>query len=114
MFNTRVEVIYDKTPKLSAEMSALIAEIVEAAALQCEALAKFLAPADTGFLRSSIQAGPESALIWIVKIGAEYAIFIEFGTVNMSARPFIVPAVEHVRPRFIGQMQNVVSEAARK
>lgn len=95
-------------------MRALIAEIVEAAARQCEAWAKALAPVDTGFLRNSIQVGSESYLVWFVKVGAEYAIFVEFGTVTMPAHPYFVPAIEQVRPRYIGQMQEVVTKAASK
>lgn len=114
MLNCHIELVYDITPSLPAETRARIAEIVEATALQVEALAKYLAPVDTGYLRGSIQAGPESALIWIVKVGAEYGIFMEFGTTLIPAHPYFVPAIENVRPRFVGQMNNVISEVASK
>lgn len=31
-----------------------------------------------------------------VSVGAEYGIYIELGTVNMIARPYFAPAIEHV------------------
>lgn len=114
MFNCHIEVIRDITPTLPAATRDRIAEIIEAAALQCEALAKYLAPVDIGFLRSSIQAGPETYLVWIVKVGAEYGIFMEFGTTLVAAHPYFTPAIEHVRPQFIGHMSNVISEVASK
>lgn len=109
-----VTVRFNKVPQLSGNLRKLAAEAVEGAALQTEAIAKPLAPVDTGFLRNSIQAAKGSSdLTWEVGVGAEYGIFIEHGTVHMPARPFVTPAVELVRPQFLHAMAEIVDEAAR-
>ena len=109
-----VTVRFNKVPQLSGNLRKLAAEAVEGAALQTEAIAKPLAPVDTGFLRSSIQAAKgDNELTWEVAVGAEYGIFLEHGTVHMPARPFITPAVEIVRPQFLSQMGDIVDQAAR-
>lgn len=33
-----------------------------------------------------------------VRVGAEYAIYLELGTVHMAARPFLLPAAEETTP----------------
>lgn len=109
-----VTVRFNKVPQLSGNLRKLAAETVEGAALQTEAIAKPLAPVDTGFLRSSIQAQKgDSDLTWEVGVGAEYGLFQEFGTYKMPAHPFITPAVEIVRPQFMANMGDIVDEAAR-
>ena len=76
------------------------AEIIKKAALQVEAVAKPLAPIDTGALRNSIQAEQMGPHTWWVQDGVEYGIYQELGTRKMAAHPFMVPAVERVRPFF--------------
>jgi HK97 gp10 family phage protein len=55
---------------------------------------------DTGFLVSQIFAKVD-----VNKLGAQvesrapYSKFLEFGTVNMEARPFLMPAFEQSKPR---------------
>ena len=59
------------------------------------------APAsDTGYLANSISheviiktSGQSKEFIGIVSASAEYAASLEFGTVNMEARPFLRPAL---------------------
>ena len=59
------------------------------------------APAsDTGYLANSIsheviieRGGQSKEFIGVVSASAEYAIHLEFGTVNMGARPFLRPAL---------------------
>ena len=112
MISARVEVKFNHIPNLVPALDRRVAEICEGAAFACEGLAKAFAPIDTGFLRSSIQASPESRHSWVVGVGADYGIHQEFGTSNMAAHPFMTPAAENVRPTFLGQMQNVVNEVA--
>jgi HK97 gp10 family phage protein len=71
-----------------------------------KALAKQLAPVRTGHLRSSIYAKIQE---WVAEIGAEatYAMFVEFGTRYMQARPFLYPAIQEHLPR----LEEVVAEA---
>lgn len=71
------------------------------------------APAtDTGRLAGSIQAdirGREAE----VSANAEYAAFLEFGTQDMEARPFLFPALEKERPAWERRLQRIVDEAAK-
>ena len=55
---------------------------------------------DTGFLVSNIYAKVDADnLGGQVESRAPYSRFLEFGTVNMDARPFLFPALEMSKPR---------------
>lgn len=59
------------------------------------------APVKTGTLRDSVQAEyDEAALSGTVAVTARYAKFVENGTDDTPAQPFIVPASEITRKRF--------------
>lgn len=63
------------------------------------------APAmDTGTLAASIQVDPTGATSAAVSTNQDYAVHLEYGTVNMAARPAWVPAAEQVRPRFLQRL----------
>jgi HK97 gp10 family phage protein len=58
------------------------------------------APArDSGNLAGSIRTLPMGPHTVTVSIGAEYAAYLEFGTVRMEPRPYVKPAVERSRVR---------------
>lgn len=71
---------------------------IRRAGFRVEGRAKVKAPIDTGFLRASIQTTTPETFAADVSVGAEYGVFVEFGTVNQSAQPFLTPAVEEERP----------------
>lgn len=77
------------------------------AALDIEAGAKTRAPVLTGFLRGSIQAVQLGPARWRVVVGAEYGIYVEYGTVRRGPTPFFNPAVDLVGPAFIAAMRTV-------
>ena len=60
--------------------------------------AQALAPVDTGRLRSSVEGAvvkmSNDLISAQVQATAEYANYIEFGTSNMRAQPFLTPAIE--------------------
>jgi HK97 gp10 family phage protein len=61
------------------------------------------APAiDTGNLAGSINFGMQSPTMAEVTVNAEYAAYLEFGTIRMAARPYVEPALEKVRDQFRG------------
>lgn len=62
------------------EASSLIARDVELKA-------KSLAPVETGRLRDSIQASEDG-----VSTDVDYAVFVEYGTADQAAQPFMRPA----------------------
>ena len=65
---------------------------------------------DTGDTRGSISVDPGTPS-FSQRIGpeTEYAPFIEFGTRYMAARPYMVPALEKERNRFLEALANVLS-----
>ncbi|MCW3993636.1 MAG: HK97 gp10 family phage protein [Candidatus Bathyarchaeota archaeon] len=71
---------------------------LESWAEDVKALAKKLVPVRTGHLRNTIYAKIRE---WVAEIGAEaaYALFVEFGTRYMQARPYLFPAVRENLPR---------------
>jgi HK97 gp10 family phage protein len=72
-------------------------EQLERWAIEVKEYAKSLAPFKTGHLRSSIYAKIND---WVAEVGAEatYALFVEFGTRYMQARPYLYPAIqEHLQ-----------------
>jgi len=66
-------------------------------------------PADfTGDLLDDMKVrmvGPTMAEVSFPR--AYYALFLEYGTAKMAARPFLHPSMEAERPRFIGELQNL-------
>lgn len=69
-------------------------------------LAKQLVPVRTGRLRQSIYAEVRE---WVVRIGADatYAMFVEFGTRYMRARPYLYPAIQ----AYLSQLESIIREA---
>ena len=63
-------------------------------------------PVKTGRLRGSIYSRVGE---WVAEVGADavYALFVEFGTRYMRARPFLFPAVQEYLPR----LESIICEA---
>lgn len=89
---------------IRANLAPRAAQIVAGTAFEIEALAKVKAAVDTGAMRNSIQAAAVALLTWRVAVGVAYARFVEFGTSRMKAQPFLIPAVEQLRAKFISRM----------
>lgn len=62
---------------------------------------------DTSNLINTIQATMDGETEGAVWTSAEYAPHLEYGTVNMEARPFFTPAAEAERQGFVIRMQNL-------
>jgi HK97 gp10 family phage protein len=90
-----------------------IEQAVLAGAYVVEAAAKLKAPVDTGFLRSSIQASilnsTRSSAEAIVAAQALYAIYVEMGTVNMRAQPYLRPALDENRGSIINAVTTTLA-----
>jgi len=69
-------------------------------------LARARVPVRTGYLRSTIYSRIKG---WVAEVGAEaaYAMFVEFGTRHMQARPFLYPAIQEWLP----VLEQIVCEA---
>lgn len=95
--------------KIAAELEPRAARVVRKAALDLEGHAKGRAPVDTGFLRSSIQAVQVGPLHWQVRVGADYGVYVEYGTRYMAAQPYLNPAADLIRGPFVQAMKSVVA-----
>lgn len=84
--------------------------VVRKAAFDIEARAKRKAPVDTGALRNSIAVVDETRgdAEAEVNVGAEYGAYVELGTVDRAAKPYLAPAVEAVRPGFEKAMESLM------
>jgi HK97 gp10 family phage protein len=68
---------------------------------------------DTGILASSIESKRDglSAIVWTEKV---YGKYLEFGTRDIEPRPWLTPAVEQNRERFIKVLGQSVVESIDK
>ena len=89
---------------------------VEIAARHVEARAKVICVEkdiiDTGATMNSINAKESGEMVWRIGPTTEYAPFLEFGTVHMRARPFMIPALEGESPRFTEAIRQINNELA--
>lgn len=66
---------------------------------------------DTGRLANSITFDRLGDLTAIVGSELNYAPWLEYGTSRMAARPFFRPAVERMRPKYIGKLEELIGRA---
>ena len=100
------EVIYLDTAlldKITTEMRPKASAIVNKYGLAITSEAARRAPVDTSALRNSIlsESHMEGDMTFVVSDGVEYGVWQEFGTGRMAAQPFLVPAVESWRDKFL-------------
>ena len=61
---------------------------------ECVDNAKTLCPVDTGKLRDSITILSESAEKCVYGSNVEYSLYVEIGTKNMAAQPYLRPSLD--------------------
>jgi len=86
----------DLTPMLASyqqNMSKEVTEKIYSIGEKIIQMAQELCPVRTGRLRSSIYNVILGDLLVEIGAEAEYALFVEFGTYKMAARPFLLPSV---------------------
>ena len=83
-------------------------DVLAEGAFLIESDAKELSPVDTGLNRASIHAVREDYLKYKVAANAKYAMFLEFGTVKMAARPFLFPAYEKNKPAILAALKEAM------
>lgn len=80
--------------------------IVKASAIRIEKRAKQLVPVDTGRLKRSIEVQTEKqGFVQRVISDVPYAPYVEFGTRKMHAQPFLTPAAEEERPKYLAEVR---------
>ena len=98
-FNNNTDIILE-------EFREQIDVALETIGLVAEGYAKRLCPVDTGRLRNSITHTTDDEAAYI-GTNVEYAVYVEMGTVNTPAQPYLKPAVtDHVN-----EYQRVVQNA---
>jgi HK97 gp10 family phage protein len=107
--NVAVEGVEEFNASMERFDSAMQGHVQEQLASWAEAvkaLARQLVPVRTGHLRDSIYAEISE---WVAEIGSEaaYALFVEFGTKWMRAKPYLFPAIQEHLPR----LEQIVCEA---
>lgn len=99
--------VHSRTRIVEAAVLAKMAVATGKAAHDIEADAKTRAPVLTGNLKNSLQASGDG-VSWRVDAAANYAVYVEFGTSRAGAQPYLVPAVERVRPVFLAALRSLV------
>lgn len=102
-------VVFNGWPAIRAEMVLKAEHATAKAALDMQAQMMARAPVDTGFLRSSIQAMKVGPAHWRVTVGADYGLYVEYGTRFNRAQPFFFPAIAEVSPSFLQAMRSITA-----
>lgn len=87
------------TKKVSAE--------IQYAGFECQKLAKQACPVDKGRLRASIQYQKIDMYSCQVTTNVNYSKYVEFGTVHMRARPFLMPAYVTANMHLMDALRNI-------
>lgn len=101
-------VVENRFPQIADALAYDADLLVRKAAMDIEAHSKMRAPVDTGILRGSIQAAAVAPKHWRVTVGAEYGIYLEYGTRFMAPQPYFQPAIDTVWPSFQSAMRRVM------
>ncbi|GBD17574.1 hypothetical protein HRbin27_00056 [bacterium HR27] len=108
MIKVKVNLLDNKVPKVAEQLRPRAGQLVRKAAADITASAKNRAPVDTGNLRNSITWQRAGELTAIVNVGAEYGIYVEYGTRKMRAQPYLGPAVDEVLPELRAALRELV------
>lgn len=102
-----------KLAQIEPALRAAMQREVKIAAVNIERGAKQRAPVDTGRLRNSIAHEiHEGGLNAEIGSNVDYAPFVEFGTRRMRAQPYLFPAFEEERPKYMDRLRRALSKAA--
>lgn len=96
--------------RLLAEAERKAAGVVERRARLIEAGAEARSRVDTGAMRAGWSASPRGEMEWQVVNSVSYAIYHEFGTRHMGARPMVIPAAEDARAGFAAAIRRAYEQ----
>lgn len=105
-----VKVKSNRLPGLSNRVSTKANDVAKESADFTAALARQLAPVDSGDLKSSISVEKDGDG-YVVAPHTPYDIFVEFGTSDSPAQPFLTPASERGKNIFLNQSREVWKDA---
>lgn len=87
--------------RIARQLPQVVDKVVRKTAFEIESVAKSRAPVDTGNLKASISTMVDGPAHAVVGTNVEYAPFVEYGTRHMAAQPYLIPAAEQARPKFL-------------
>lgn len=106
--------IRSRLPRVSADIRQGVPIIVANHARLWEALSKYFAPVDTGFLMNSIEAEPSSMPSrWFIRVYADYGAHVEFGTRFQAAQPYLRPPMAQVESSFYRELADLVRSVSK-
>jgi HK97 gp10 family phage protein len=108
MLKFTVKSPFNRLPEMRKRLGPGSDKIAEQCAEDIVSIAKSLVRVRTGALRDSIRARKTRAGNIVVEATQPYAIHIEYGTRHFSAKPFLGPAAEMVRPIFEERMKKLL------
>lgn len=85
--------VRDMLDNLPKHLTRSFAEQTREMAINVVREAKRIVPVDTGLLKSQIFVREHSLEVFEIVAATFYAGFVEYGTINMVARPYIRPAL---------------------
>jgi HK97 gp10 family phage protein len=112
----KVKIVKNKLPRIPSALNGQVLNMLNQTAHETVDLTQQLAPVDSGHLRASVKVQKEArpgSLKSIVEVGADYGIFVEYGTAHQEAEPFFTPALEGMRPIFKQRREAVLDAAAK-
>lgn len=94
----------DNSDEVLDELENALDVALEEVGLTAEGYAKKKCPVDTGRLRNSISHDVKEKTAYI-GTNVEYAPYVELGTVNTKAQPFLKPAIQDHVSQYIAMVK---------
>jgi HK97 gp10 family phage protein len=104
----RVSVEYDRLDESRREVRRELDRALSRGAEATQRTSQSIVPVLTGKLRSSISTSKVGDLAYDVYTDVEYAPYVESGTRNMAAQPYMRPAYERNRLKVIEDCSDVL------
>lgn len=99
--------------KLGAALVERAEKVVDRTATEAFDLSQTLVPVDTGELKDSGRVEPgENRTTRYIVYGTDHAWYPEFGTRNMAAEPYLIPAMVNANSRLLEYMKDILKADA--
>lgn len=101
--------------RIIQEVNAATTRAARRTADQAMMQARSLVPVDTGALRDSIDyelRPTQTGFALVIFAGEEYALYVELGTMHMSARPYLRPVLDQINNIYRGFLSEEMQRVA--
>lgn len=105
----------DRTELVKSILKDSIKQVITKSCEDVVALAKTRVPVDTGNLKNSIEADLSKINDLEATVGSnvDYSLYVEMGTHNMPAKPYMTNSFEEVAAQFQAVVQRVIDARMR-